>query len=51
MSQSSGPSLMRHCKQWINESDISVKENGTYDDDLRSDKEDDDQFHPRGGRL
>jgi hypothetical protein len=31
---------------------ISLDEKvGTYNDDLHSDKQDNDQFHPRGGRL
>ena len=46
MSQSSGPSLMRHFRQHINESENFVSERGTYDDNLNGDKQNDDQFHP-----
>ena len=51
MSQSSGPSLMRHCRQHIGESNGFTRKRRTYNDDLDSDKEDDYQFHPRGRCL
>jgi hypothetical protein len=42
---------MRHCRQYISESVSFIRERGTYNDDLNGNKEDDDQFHPRGRCL